>query len=244
MTKKLLTINGDIKTKKGTKLGVLTGILYLAPFNLSGFQVSPKATEGCKAACLFTAGRGVYQQVQQSRIAKTRFFFEARDEFMATIVSNIEALIRKANRQNMIPAVRMNGTSDIAWEKIKCIRGGKEYRSVMHAFPEVNFYDYTKVANRKGVADLPNYHLTFSLSENNDKDAHKALENGMNISVVFRVGRKGKLPTKWNGIKVIDGDTTDVRFLDYKGGCVVGLRMKGRARKDTSGFVRSVDSKF
>lgn len=236
--KHLLSIEADAKTKKGEKLGVLTGVLYLAPANVSGYEVCPKRSDGCTAACLYTSGRGGMNMVQQSRINKTLWFHENRESFMATIVSDIERLIRKAKRENMIPAVRLNGTSDIAWEKIHCVRNGVKYRNVMLAFPDIQFYDYTKIRGRKSAIALPNYHLTFSLAENNDRDAFLAIDEGYNVAVVFAMGKKDAKPKLWRGYPVIDGDETDVRFMDPKGGHIVALYAKGDARKDTTGFVR------
>lgn len=241
--KHLLSISADPKTVKGNKLGIMTGVLYLAPHALSGYQVCPKASEGCKLACLYTAGRGVYTFTQNSRINKTRWFFEERDTFMAKLVSDVKRLVRKADRANMIPAVRLNGTSDIGWEKIKVTRDGVEYASIMEAFPEIQFYDYTKILNRTKAIALKNYHLTFSLSESNDSEARKALGQGYNLAVVMRVKRKESKPKKWSGYPVIDGDETDVRFMDKKKkGAIVALFPKGKGRADKSGFVREPNS--
>jgi hypothetical protein len=239
-TKHLLAISADAKTVKGSKLGVMTGVMYLAPHALSGFQVCPKASEGCKLACLYTAGRGVYSYTQNARINKTKWFFEERETFMETLVSDVKRLIRKADRADMIPAIRLNGTSDIAWEKIKVSRDGVEYPSIMEAFPEVQFYDYTAILGRTKALKLDNYHLTFSLKENNDKDARKALDQGYNLAVVMRLRRKEDKPKRWAGYPVVNGDETDVRFMDKKGGTIVGLFPKGKGRYDTSGFVRDV----
>jgi len=240
--KNLLSIGHDAKTVKGDKLGVLTGVLYLAPFDISGFQVCPKASEGCKLACLYTAGRGVYTNTQNGRINKTKWFFHERESFLARLVENVESLVRKAAKNNLIPAVRLNGTSDIAWEKFKVIRKGITFGSMMEAFPEVTFYDYTKVLGRTKAVNMPNYHLTFSLSESNDREAAKALSQGYNIAVVLRVGRSEVKPKHWSGYPVINGDETDVRFMDKKSGHVVALFPKGRARHDKLGFVRDVNS--
>lgn len=240
----LLSVAADAKTVKGSKKGYLTGVLYLAPHTISGYQVCPKASDGCRMACLYTAGRGVYNNVQTSRIRKTREFFTQRPEFMATLVKDIEALIRKAGRESMIPVVRLNGTSDIAWEKIACIRSGKSYDSLMEAFPKVQFYDYTKILNRKKALSLSNYHLTFSLSESNDAEAVKAMGQGYNVAVVMRVPRKPEAkPAKWSGYPVYNGDDTDLRFLDPDNH-IVALFPKGQARKDTTGFVREPNGGF
>lgn len=237
----LLSVNADAKTVKGQKAGILTGVLYLAPNNQSGFEVCPKASEGCKAACLYTAGRGRFSKIQESRINKTLWFFEDRESFMARLVKDIESLERKANRENMIPAVRLNGTSDIAWGKIRVSRNGANYRNIMEAFPHIQFYDYTKIRGRKTAINLPNYHLTFSLAEDNDKDAFKAINEGYNVAAVLNVKRNETKPKYWKGYPVIDGDDSDVRFLDPKGGHIVALSAKGDALKDTSGFVRDAN---
>lgn len=238
--KNLLSINADAKTVKGEKVGVMTGVLYLAPHTISTYNVCPKATEGCKLACLYTAGRGIYSKVQNARINKTKWFFEHRESFMVQLVKDVERLIRKADKNNMVPAVRLNGTSDIAWEKFKVIRDGKVYDSIMEAFPNVKFYDYTAILNRHKALKLKNYHLTFSLKENNDRDAIKAMAQGYNVAAVLRVKRKEVKPKFWSGYPVIDGDTNDVRFKDKRTGHIVALFPKGKARYDKSGFVRNV----
>lgn len=186
----------------------------------------------------------MYDNVQQSRIAKTNRFFENRKAFIAELVRDIEALLRKAARERMIPVVRLNGTSDMPWEKFACVRNGVKYDSIMEAFPEINWYDYTKILNRHKALSLPNYHLTFSLSEDNDKDAVKALAQGYNVAVVMDVKRNEPKPATWGGYPVIDGDETDLRFLDPKGGYIVALFPKGKARKDEMGFVRPKDGGF
>ncbi len=241
---KLLSIAADAKTIKGQKLGYLTGVLYLAPHTLSGYQVCPKASNGCRLACLYTAGRGIYTSTQNARIAKTKRFHEDRDGFMAQLVDEIEAMIRKAKRESLIPVIRLNGTSDLPWEKIKCNRNGVTYASIMEAFSDVTFYDYTKVLGRTKALSLPNYSLTFSLAEDNDKQAVKALNQGYNVAVVMQVGRQEAKPAMWGGYPVVNGDETDLRFLDPQGGYIVGLFPKGKARKDTLGFVRDPHSGF
>lgn len=224
---KLFT-TGNPKLLKGEKKGYLSFVLHLAPANLSGYNTCAKATDGCKQACLNTAGRGgIFKKgestnvIQQARIRKTKMFFEQRDQFMADLESDIRAGIKQAEKMNMIPAFRLNGTSDLAWEKY----------GIIEKFPEVQFYDYTKIVGRK-VSHLKNYHLTFSNADGNINDVLKAKSNGMNVAVVFRK----ELPATYLGRKVINGDETDLRFLDEKN-VIVGLKAKGKAKKDTSGFV-------
>jgi hypothetical protein len=224
---KLLTID-NAKTSKGQKLGYLTGILYLAPAKISGFEVCPKRSAGCTAACLYTAGHGRFTYTQEARIRKAKWFFEDRNDFLTQLRKDIKSLVKKAAKMNLTPAVRLNGTSDIEW-----IRFG-----IMDEFPHVQFYDYTKVLRRISEQKVPlNYHLTFSKNESNDTDCEEALKLGTNVAVVFSVKKNKPLPTTWKGYPVYDGDETDVRFLDPKGGVVIGLRAKGDAKKDNTGFV-------
>lgn len=261
---KLLTVGHDAKTVKGEKRGYLTGILYLAPWTLSGRNLCPNASPGCIATCLYTAGRGGLDNVQAGRLRKAHMFLRERSEFMRLLVRDIQCLTREAGRKGFAPVVRLNGTSDIPWENVTVdsdLTG--HVRNVMAAFPEVTFYDYTKSARRMASMlhgkvnmveslDWPaNYHLTFSRSECNEQDTLAVLAFGGNVAVVFDTPKGQSLPTRWQDYEVIDGDTSDLRFLDYSPvfqaqpwprgarayGLVIGLRAKGKARKDTSGFV-------
>lgn len=228
----------NAKTVKGESLGVLTLILYLAPSDSAGVgNVCPNATPGCIAGCLNTAGRGVYQNVQNARIAKTRAFFQDRKRFLEKMRDEIRAGEKRAKLLGMRLAVRCNGTSDIPmFEQL-----------LAPLFPAVMFYGYTKIPPGRDRARraLPNVHLTFSMAETfeNNADAFDVLDTGGNVAVVFSTRRSGKLPKSWMGYRVIDGDTHDVRFMDPKCdfvGYVIGLRAKGRARYDSSGFVQNV----
>ena len=223
---KLLS-TGNPKLLKGEKKGYMSFVLHLAPATLSGKETCPKRTAGCTAACLNTAGRGgMFKKgestnaIQQARIRKTKMFFEQREEFLKQHEADIRLGIKQAEKKGMIPAFRLNGTSDLSWEKY----------GIIEKFPTVQFYDYTKVNNRK-VSHLSNYHLTFSKADGNDIDARLAASNGMNVAVVFK-----DVPDNYMGRTVINGDETDLRFLDPKG-VIVGLKAKGKAKKDTSGFV-------
>lgn len=242
---KILNIDANPKTVKGQARGFLTGVLYLAPGKASGFEVCAMRTKGCTAACLgMYAGRAniikkgeTTNPIRKARVRKTRWFFEDRQAFMAQVVKEIEAMIRKAERMGLTPTIRLNGSSDIVWEKIEIeheIDGTlMQFGSIYDLFPEIQFYDYTKRHNRR---DLPaNLHLTFSLAEDNDVQAYQALANGMNVAVVFFPATR---PETFMGCKVVNGDADDLRFLDPKGGVVIGLKAKGEARNDTTGFVR------
>ena len=236
MFKLLSTANPKIQ--KGTKLGYLSFILHLAPSTLSGRNTCPKATAGCAAACLNTAGRGgmfrkgeITNMIQQARIRKTNLFFQDRTAFMALVVKDIELGLRQSKRLGLVPVYRPNGTSDLAWEKYECVRNGVTYANIFEAFPDVQFYDYTKILGRK-VKHIENYHLTFSAADGNDADVVEAIKQGMNIAMVFDA-----LPDTYMGLEVIDADEHDLRFLDKKG-VIAGLKAKGKAKKDTTGFVR------
>jgi hypothetical protein len=245
------------KLAKAEKIGILSAPLHLAPAKLSGFNVCPASTAGCRSSCLHTAGAPQYMSGKSaSRIARTVAYFKARESFMAVLVAEIAAHVRKAGRLGMKPAVRLNATSDIAWERVKVTVGGVEHASVYEAFPDVQFYDYTKIAKRAiafGQGKMPaNYHLTFSLAESNESDAVKVLAAGGNVSVVFdtQLSRwdtkiKRALPMGYDlgGIlwPVVDGDVHDYRPLDGSG-VIVGLRAKGAAcgTGSATGFVRPV----
>lgn len=227
---KLLSVSTDAKTTKGESLGFLTGILYLAPATTTKWNTCSMAKIAqCDKACLYTAGRGAMNSVQKARIRKTEWFFEDRQSFMQQLVVDIDKLFFKAKRMGLTPLVRLNGTSDIRWESIP-ING---YKNIFEAFPDVQFYDYTKDANRR---DLPaNYDLTFSYSgvEGFQPFVAKALKKQMRIAVVFR--KEQDIPTTFMGIPVVSGDNSDVRHLDDK--VIVGLYAKGKAKLDTTGFV-------
>ena len=224
------------KIQKGSKLGYLSFILHLAPADLSGKEVCPKRTAGCTAACLNTAGRGgMFKKgentnvIQKARIRKTKEFFANRTDFLIQLTADIKLAIKQAAKAGLTPVVRLNGTSDIAWEKYEVAYG----RNIFQLFPYIQFYDYTKVLGRK-VKDIPNYHLTFSAADGNDADVAEAIKQGYNIAMVF-----DHLPATYMGLPVINADDTDLRFLDPKG-VIAGLKAKGRAKKDTTGFVRKV----
>ena len=226
---KLLSVNADAKTIKGKKQGYLTGILYLAPSDISGVNVCAKATDGCKSGCLFTAGRaGMFPKINEARIRKTHLLFADRQAFLMQLRKDINELLRKAERESMIPCVRLNGTSDLPWLAL----------TLAEEYPTVQFYDYTKLP-KAYTRIRPNYHLTFSHSESNLDDCLDSLRHGVNVAVVFDTKRKRVLPETWHGFTVTDGDVSDLRFNDAIG-VVIGLRAKGKARKDcTSGFVQS-----
>ena len=233
---KLLSIDTNAKTVKGQKYGYLTGILYMAPSNLSGVNLCPMAKIAqCEEACLYTAGRGAFNNVQQARLRKADWFNTDKQSFMIQLFKDIEALQRKAKKLGLTPLVRLNGTTDIRFESIKfSLLGELSQFTIFEYFPNVQFYDYTKISNRK---DIPvNYDLTFSYSGVKAFSSHvlKAIAKRMRIAVVFQ--SKKTIPNKFLGMPVVDGDDSDIRVNDPHG-CIVALYAKGKARKDTTGFV-------
>lgn len=221
----LLTYSNP-KTIKGERKGYLTFILHLAPHQLSGYNVCASASKGCSAACLNTAGRGRFDTTQAARIRKTKWFFRDRVSFMEALERDIKVAIRRAMKRGLIPVFRLNGTSDIRWENEKLL---STQLTLFDTFPSIQFYDYTKHSNRRNLP--PNYHLTFSRSESNGAEVKAAFDAGMNVAVVF-----DRLPDTYLGKPVINGDESDLRFLDPHN-VVVGLKSKGRGKRDSSGFV-------
>lgn len=234
---KLLGLDTNAKTVKGERYGVKTAILYLAPADLSGVNLCALAALAlCKDPCLFSAGRGAMSTVMLSRLRKTLFFLQHREAFMAQLANEIAQLQAKAQRQGFKLLIRLNGTSDIRFENI----AAGSARNIFEAFPAVQFYDYTKIANRRNVP--ANYDLTFSYSGAPAYAPHvnRAVANGERIAVVFRnratVDRMLANGETFLGLPVVDGDDSDIRHVDPRG-AVVALYAKGKARQDTSGFV-------
>jgi hypothetical protein len=235
---KLLGIDTNAKTIKGEKYGIKTAILYLMPAMGSGVQMCAMAsTAGCEKPCLFTAGRGAMSNVMLSRLRKTLYFNQYRDQFMLQLQNELIRERAKAKRKGYKLIARLNGTSDVRWENVNI---GYAYANIMQALPDIQFYDYTKLANRKHIP--ANYDLTFSYSgvQAYQPFVAKAVANGERIAVVFRdraiVNAMLANGDTFLGLPVVDGDDTDIRHLDPKG-AVVALYAKGKARRDQSGFV-------
>ena len=239
----LLDVNMDAKTKTSTKKGILIGIQYMMPErNSDVVNTCSHASKGCALACLNTSGQGgiginkkTGLNVQQaSRLIRTAFFYTQREQYHAMLQNEIDKLARKAERENLIPAVRLNGTSDIAWEYV---RVGKTKQNIMMLNDDIQFYDYSKipVTSRKLALELPNYHLTFSRSGENDAHMFEAIANGLNVTVVVDIPANRKdIPVPatidlGDGVQreTIDGDidNSDARFLDARNKLVV-LRIK------------------
>lgn len=228
----LLSCGTNAKTVKGDGSEYLTAIMYLKPYKTAGINLCAMAEQAkCIDPCLVGAGRGQMDSVQAGRLRKTEWFIRDRAGFMLQLYADLQSFVSYCAKRGIHPCVRLNGTSDIRWELI----GVNGFRNVMEAFPMVTFYDYSKIANRRGLP--ANYHLTWSYSAANEAYAAQhaiAKANGLNIAVVFR--RKGDIPATFLGLPTVDGDRDDMRFLDPKG-VVVALYAKGKAKQDQSGFV-------
>jgi hypothetical protein len=232
MSYQLLTTNNP-KTIKGFKKykNILTAIMHLRPIST---QICPyQDIAKCKAACLNTAGRGgIFKKgentnrIQDARQRRTDMYLNHYDYFMELLHTELTKFKNYCEKKDITPAFRLNGTSDIQWEH-KLYKG----KTMFEHFPDVQFYDYTKIPTRK-VSHIPNYHLTWSYSEANEKYATWFDKLTYNIAVVFN----GDMPLIFKGMKVVNGDETDIRFLD-ESNVVVGLKAKGKAKQDKGGFV-------
>ena len=236
---KLLGVGTNAKTIKGDGSEYLTAILYMTPYKV---MVDGKHFNSCSMAeqasciegCLYTAGRGRMNTVQTARQRKAEWFYRDRDSFMSQLYEDITKFSHYCFKRGIKPCVRLNGTTDIRWELIKYSDG----LNIFEQFSDVQFYDYTKIPNRK-VADYPNYHLTWSYSSANPKYEElfwDVIRKGMSVAVVFR---KPVNMTTWRGYKVVDGDKDDLRFLDPQSS-IVALYAKGAAKHDSTGFVQDI----
>lgn len=222
----------NTKTAKSAGRGYDTKILHLAPAKESGYEVCSSRSKGCTKACLFTAGRGRMPNVVLGRIRKTILWFEQREEFKRQILQELNSFVKRCNKRGTLPAVRMNGTSDILWEK--------QFPEIFTSFPTVQYYDYTKHVKRclANYSLPPNYHLTFSRSESNDLDCKKVLRQGkINVVIVFD---SKDFPSEFWGYPTYSADDDDLRFLDPNGGHIGCLYSKGKAKQDKTGFVLPV----
>lgn len=243
-------LGSSTKIDAGTSVGILTKVLYMMPAKASGgASACPFASRGCEAACLAEyTGRMSMDAARTARRRRHASFLADRERFLADVAAEIHAHERAAARAGKRCAVRLNGTTDLLWERFPVTWRGETFPNIMAAFPAVTFYDYTKVPLKARTARGPlpaNYHLTYSLSERADADAHAAeyIAAGYSVAVVLRRA-KGDMPARWTlpgmgSLPVIDGDKHDARFLDAPGS-IVGLSAKGRAKTDASGFVREV----
>jgi len=257
---KLLNIDQNAKTIKGQKVGFLTAVMYLAPYKSAGINICPMADlAGCWKGCLNTAGRGGISKgsvkmnpygielpdnaIQHCRIKRTRLWADERDTFWIQLRKEITAFVKKAERKGLTPVVRLNGTSDIQWERFSPYYPGGVAHTIFEMFPDLQFYDYTKIYKRFAHELPENYHLCLSYSEANEKYAERCWETHreFNASLVMVYRTKDDIANArtWfeeSHVNFVDGDANDLRFLDPDKS-IVALKAKGLARRDDSGFV-------
>jgi len=215
---------------KTIKNDLETFILYMAPSNLSGFNVCPFASKGCIKGCLNTAGMGIFSNVQLARINKTKFWGYDRSNFYIQLANELLKIHDKAIKKDTKIAIRLNGTSDI--DHIDLLRRYSGIDFLENFYDNLLFYDYTPNPNYIKKYQNSSFKLTFSRKEDNEEKCIEVLNNGGNVAVVFA----NELPQFWNGFPVINGDDTDLRYFDPEN-VVVGLTAKGKAKKDLTGFV-------
>jgi hypothetical protein len=217
----------NIKTAKNE---IETYILYMAPADIIGIaNLCPFASPGCKKACLYSAGRGKFSNVQQSRINKAKFWALDRKQFYIQLTNEILKIDTNSKKTGNKIAIRLNGTTDI--DHMDLIKRYTGVDFLQPFYSNLLFYEYTKNPNTVKKYLNTSYKITFSRSEINEAAALEVLRAGGNVAAVFN-----QLPETWNGYKVINGDLSDLRYFDPKN-VVVGLLAKGEAKKDISGFV-------
>lgn len=228
--RKMTLLSRESSNTKLKKNKIPTWNLSLAQADISGYEVCPHRSSGCTKACVGYAGMaGIFPHIMKSRIAKTKFFFEDRKAFLALLEKELQRADNYCFKRNILGRVRLNTFSDIVWEKMICLA----------QFKNLAFYDYTK--NFKSAVESlnnTNYRKVYSFNENSDLNSTlNYVYQGGTVAVVFgdvlyQPAQKkiGKLPSSWNGIKVVDGDATDDRYSDPKG-CIVGLRLKGTNKR-------------
>jgi len=228
--------NGNAKIAKSLETNRhATMILHLLPASLSGWNVCAQSTPACRHFCLNTTGRGAFTKVQQARLERTQLYFNDRQAFLAQIRKEIRTFIRRCTRKKLTPSIRLNGTSDIPWERVD--------PNLFQEFPDLQFYDYTKLERRMlKYLDgyLPaNYHLTFSRTESNDSFCNIVLRHGGSVAAIVEPGAYHYIPSilYTPGVTTLDGDEYDQRFLDPDNSLVI-LKPKGtKAKNDTTGMV-------
>lgn len=228
MPKKLLSPGST--NAKTAKNEIKTFILYLMPYNQNseGKNLCPHASKGCAAACLVSAGRGSFSNVIKARVNKTEMFIQNKLAFLNKLADEITQETAKARRNGYKVAFRLNGTSDIDFVYMLKKYG---FLNIETLQPDAVFYDYTKnIQKAIRYKAHPNYTVTFSRAEDNAVKTELAIKHGINVAAVFN-----ELPDTWRGVEVVDGDKSDLQMLKYNG-VILGLKSKGAARKDTTGF--------
>ena len=207
--------------------------IYLASADLSGFNVCPNS-EYCKDNCLNGSGHNRVDRlskkgtIDRSRTIKTILLFANKEEFMRIMIHEIEKERKKAENNGTFFSIRLNCTSDI--NPIAFTLNGK---NILEIFPDIQFYDYTKVLNRIALAKkYSNYDITWSIdgSEKNREIGLELLKNGGRVAVVYG---ENDMPKTWYGYECCNGDETDYRPSDIAPVCA--LKFKKTANNYVNG---------
>ena len=230
--------------------------VYLALATLARDEKHPyinlcPCSDMCRDFCLNKAGHNKaatlhatnneLSHIDKSRIKKTHLFYDNRELFMEILIHEIERYQRRAKKHGMGFAVRLNCTSDLSPEIYK-YKG----KNILEIFPNVQFYDYTKVPSRLALAEkYPNYDLTLSYDGTNEELCKEYLSKGGKVAVVFDVWENGKqiLPTTWWGFDVEDANGTDTRFLNTPG-TIMGLHYHKTSNDYVNGQYRPKETPF
>jgi hypothetical protein len=230
--------NSNAKTVKNSEE---TWIMYISPYDLNSYgkTVCSDSTEGCATGCLGPhSGRALlFQMITQARIRKTDLYFADRQAFCDILKKDMIRLSNRAEKKRIKIQVRLNGTSDLDFIAILKNRTGLDVRTL----PGLSFYDYTKQIGKFKKYHGSDYKLTFSRSEKNTLECIEAIKYGP-VAVVFDTKKNQDLPGTFsfdgiNHFPVIDGDKADDLMVNLGSGFILGLRAKGKAKEDKTGFV-------
>lgn len=231
--KTLLDTNAK-NTKIAKTLNKANGKIRMASLSMMPTAIlcpSSKAA-GCFDTCLKYVGKYARtDNVVNARQRKTDWYMNDREGFLAKLRQELRRFSNLCAKQDVQGVVRLNVLSDISWED----------HGIPQEFPELEFYDYSKrglrikrleAAHKRG--ELLNYRLMFSYSgrEQFNTQVNLALSTDVPVAVVF----KGPMPPEFFGRPVVDGDASDWDNVNA-GRVVVGLKAKGSATTDTTGFV-------
>lgn len=201
---------------------------------LSDFNVCVWSTILCREACLADSGKGTMLNSKMGRLARTLLWAIDPDAAYTLTHHHINEAIKRHGVNKV--AVRLNVFSDITWETVLP-------DVFWQTFHDVQFYDYTKAPIGKRIVP-PNYHLTYSASEQwTPVQIRQAVEAGHNVAVVINQPTTARKPLTWNGCLTADGNKTDARYLDGEG-VVVLLGTIGHAKKQDVGIDRFVKPRY
>ena len=224
--------DSNTKSLKSRALGWYQVTLELAPHKLSGYNTC-QYSDGCEDTCIFGAGRGRFTLVESSRIARTHLLFRDYAQFWARLDGELYEHIEKASTLGLKVCVRMNTFSDLPWWRVT----RPDMLNVFQAWPDLQFFDYTKRPLSHVPYHIPNYHITKSWGAGSTVNTLRDAKNrGVNVAVVFA----GDIPKRFHGYYTINGDKTDLRFLDKKFR-IVALKQKSTPNKQAgidSGFIQ------